>query len=131
MSRIEHRLCLAGLVLFFLALLQGFAIPVFERVDVARGAHAAALGSGTFLIAVGLLWPKLSFGRLAAMWAGLLAVSLYAIGAGLMLSATYPAGSESVHRAASLLAAALTMSGSVALVVSLAAVMLACKPSTT
>ena len=27
MSRIEHRLCLAGLALFLLALLQGFAIP--------------------------------------------------------------------------------------------------------
>ncbi len=96
MSRIEHRLCLAGLVLFFLALLQGFAIPGFERVDVARGAHAAALGSGTFLIAVGLLWPKLSFGRLAPVWAGMLAISLYAIAAGLMLSATYPAGQRSV-----------------------------------
>ena len=61
----------------------------------------------------------------------MLAVSLYAIGAGLMLSATYPAGSEAVHRVASASAAALTMSGSVALVVSLAAVMLACKPSIT
>jgi len=131
MSHIEHRLCLAGLALFFLALLQGFAIPVFERVDVARGAHAAALGSGTFLIAVGLLWPKLSFGRLAAVWAALLAVSLFAIAAGLMLSAPYPAGTEAIHRVASVLAAVLTMSGSLALVVSLAAVMFACKPSTT
>ena len=53
------------------------------------------------------------------------------IAAGLMLSATYPAGTEAIHRVASVLAAVLTMSGSLALVVSLAAVMFACKPSTT
>jgi hypothetical protein len=127
MTRIEHRLCLAGLVLFVLALLQGFAIPAFERVDVARAAHATALGSGTFLIAVGLLWLKLSFRRLAALWAALLVISLYAIAVGLTLSATYAAGSDADHRVVSLLTAVLTIGGSIALLVSLSAVMLACK----
>jgi hydroxylaminobenzene mutase len=129
MTQIEHRLCLAGLMLFFLALLQGFVIPVFERLEVARAAHATALGSGTFLVAIGLLWPKLSFRRAAPVWAGVLASSLYAIAAGLMLSATYAAGSEAAHRAVSLMSATLTIGGSIALVVSLGVVMLACKPS--
>ena len=82
MTRIEHRLCFAGLALFLIALLQGFVIPVFDRVEIARAAHATALGSGTFLIAVGLLWPKLSFQRLEALWAALLVTSLYAIAVG-------------------------------------------------
>jgi hypothetical protein len=68
MSRIDQRLCLAGLVLFFLALLQGFAIPVRARRRRTRRTRGGA--GQAFLIAVGLLWPKLSFGRLAPVWAG-------------------------------------------------------------
>ena len=74
MTRPERLLCVAGLGLFLLALLQGFFIPIFARVDAARAAHATALGSGTFLIAGGLLWPKLAFGvRAGAAWAAALA----------------------------------------------------------
>jgi hypothetical protein len=129
MTRIEHRLCFAGLALFLIALLQGFAIPAFERVDVARAAHATALGSGTFLIAVGLLWPKLSFRRLAALWAALLVTSLYAIAVALTLSATYPSGGEANHRVVAAFNAVLGVGGAIALLASLLAVMFACKPS--
>ena len=129
MTLIEHRLCFAGLALFLLALLQGFAIPGFERVDIARAAHATALGSGTFLIAVGLLWPKLSFQRLAGTWATLMVVSLYAIAVALTLSATYPAGGEAQHRVAATITAVFGIGGAIALLVSMAAVMFACKPS--
>jgi len=128
MTRIEHRLCFAGLALFLIALLQGFAIPAFERVDVARAAHATALGSGTFLIAVGLLWPKLSFRRLAALWAALLVTSLYAIAVALTLSATYPSGGAD-HRVVAAFNAVLGVGGAIALLASLLAVMFACKPS--
>src|SRR4029453_14961384 len=129
MTRIEHRLCFAGLALFLLALLQGFAIPAFERVEVARAAHATALGSGTFLIAVGLLWPNLSFRRLEALWAALLVTSLFAIAVALTLSATYAAGGEAEHRVAAAFIAVLGIGGAIALLASLSAVMLACKPS--
>ena len=129
MTRIEHRLCFAGLALFLIALLQGFAIPVFDRVEIARAAHATALGSGTFLIAVGLLWPKLSFQRLEALWAALLVTSLYAIAVALTLSATYPAGGEADHRVAAAFTAVLGVGGAIALLAALSAVMLACKPS--
>jgi hypothetical protein len=124
----ERRICMAGLSLFLLALLQGFFIPAFERVDAARAAHATALGSATFLIAVGMLWPKLSFGiRASARWAAALVASLYAIGIGLTVGATYPVGSEAGHRMASLSSAVLNVVGAILLVTSTIAMLWALK----
>jgi hydroxylaminobenzene mutase len=123
--------CLAGLALFLLALLQGFFIPLFERVDAARAAHATALASGTFLIVVGLLWPKLRFRRGSATWAALLATSLYAIATGLTLGAAYPAGAQEAHRVAAALTMILNTGGAIVLVVSVSAVLVACKTGRT
>lgn len=129
MTRDERVLCVAGLGLFLLALLQGFFIPLFERVDAAKAAHATALGSGTFLIAVGLLWPKLAFGaRAAAIWGPVLAASLYAIAVGLTLGATYRMGDEVAHRVASSASMVFNAIGGIALVVVMVAVLLACRP---
>jgi len=125
MTRQERVLCAAGLGLFLLALLQGFFIPVFARVDAARAAHATALGEGTFLIAVGLLWPKLAFGaRASSVWSKLLAASLYALAIGLTLGATVPVGSTGVVPAAAM---AFNAVGGVLLIIALVAVLLACR----
>ncbi len=129
MADVERRLGLAGLALFLLALLQGFFIPLFDRVDVARAAHATALGSGTFLIAVGMLWPKLAFQPPVSLrWATVLALSMYAIAIGLTLSATYPAGTEAMHRTVSALVMVLNAGGAILLIASLVATLAAFKP---
>jgi len=129
MTRHERALCVAGLGLFLLALLQGFFIPLFARVDAARAAHATALGSGTFLIAAGLLWPKLAFGaRAASVWGAALAASLYALALGLTVGATYPADGAPTRALASTVSLVFNAVGGVTLVVAMIAVLLACRP---
>jgi hydroxylaminobenzene mutase len=128
MTRQERALCVAGLGLFLLALLQGFLIPLFGHADAAKAAHATALGSGTFLIAVGLLWPKLSFGaRASSIWGAVLAASLYALAVGLTIGATYPAGSEHDHEIAAAASMSFNAVGGLALIAAMIAVLLACR----
>ena len=122
MARNERVLCVAGLALFLLALLRGFFIPLFARSDAARAVHTTALESGTFLIAVGLLWPRLAFGpRPASVWGALLAASLYAITIGLTVGATYRVDDEHNHSVAASISMALNAGGGVGLIVALIA----------
>ena len=50
------RMAIAGLSLFFLGLVLGFAVTIFPAIKPLLAAHQAALGSGTFLIASGAIW---------------------------------------------------------------------------
>jgi hypothetical protein len=52
-------LCFTGMLLFLLALLNGLAIPKMRSPRLGLSAHLTGIQSGTFLIAAGLLWPKL------------------------------------------------------------------------
>jgi (hydroxyamino)benzene mutase len=56
-----HRLLQIGVLLFLLALLLGLAIPKFPLPRLALSAHLLGIAQGTFLVAIGLLWPKLRF----------------------------------------------------------------------
>jgi (hydroxyamino)benzene mutase len=58
-----HRLLQIGVLLFLLALLVGVAVPRFTLPRLALSAHLLGITQGTFLIATGLLWPKLRFTR--------------------------------------------------------------------
>lgn len=62
-SRSAHaqRLLQVGVLLFLLALVVGIAIPRFTLPRLALSAHLLGITQGTFLIAIGLLWPKLRF----------------------------------------------------------------------
>jgi hypothetical protein len=91
MNETERRLCFAGMLMFVLALLLGFAIAAFPRPDAAKGVHIAGLEMGTFLIAAGLLWPKLALARWTNTLAMLLVASFYLLGAGLLWAALEPA----------------------------------------
>ena len=86
-------LCFTGLLLFLLGLLNGLVIPRLRSPRLGLSAHLTAVQSGTFLIAVGLLWPKLALG---APWDLVLStglwVSLYAIWFALFLSGLFGAG---------------------------------------
>ncbi|MGZ3304472.1 MAG: hypothetical protein ACXU8U_01320 [Asticcacaulis sp.] len=46
----------AGLVLFFIGLLLGFPVAAFPGSKPLLSAHQAALGSGMFLMGLGLVW---------------------------------------------------------------------------
>jgi (hydroxyamino)benzene mutase len=63
----------SGVVLFLLGLLNGLVVHaltvpriVLAAPSQALAAHLVALMSGTFLIAVGLVWPRLRLSRMAA-----------------------------------------------------------------
>jgi len=86
-------LCFAGVALFLLGLLNGFAIPRMRSSRLGLSAHLTGVQSGTFLIAAGLLWAKL---QLATAWsdvvAGVLWVSLYLVWLSLLLAGVFGAG---------------------------------------
>jgi hydroxylaminobenzene mutase len=86
-------LCFAGLALFMLGLLNGLAIPRMKSPRIGLSAHLTGVQSGTFLIAVGLMWPRLALGR---TWSDVLAnglwVSLDLIWLSLLLAGIFGAG---------------------------------------
>ena len=93
MSNVPATLSFSGMLLFLLALLNGFAIPRMRSPRLGLSAHLAGLQSGVFLIATGLLWPRLS---LAEPWGVLLGhtlwISLYAVWLSLVLAGAFGAG---------------------------------------
>jgi hydroxylaminobenzene mutase len=86
-------LCFSGTLLFLLALLNGIAIPRLRSPRIGLSAHTTAIQSGTFLIVMGLLWPKLG---LTPTWSAILGhglwISLYSLWLSLFLAAVFGAG---------------------------------------
>jgi hydroxylaminobenzene mutase len=93
MSNPQAFLGIAGLVLFLLGLLNGFAIPVSRSPRIGLSAHLTGVQSGTFLIALGLFWPQL---HLSPSWGTIVAhavwISLYAVWLSLLLAGLFGAG---------------------------------------
>ena len=88
-------LCFSGLALFALALLNGFAIPALKSPRIGLSAHLTGLQSGTFLVAAGLMWDRISMWRSwSAPLAYALAVTLALIWISLVLAAVFGAGRE-------------------------------------
>lgn len=54
-----HRLLQLGIVLFLLGLLVGFAVPALANPRMGLASHLEGLMNGLFLIALGLIWPRL------------------------------------------------------------------------
>ena len=81
------------MLLFLLGLLNGLAIPRMRSPRLGLSAHLTGVQSGTFLIATGLLWPKLG---LAAPWDAILGhglwISLYGVWLSLLLAGVFGAG---------------------------------------
>lgn len=86
-------LCFTGMLLFLLGLLNGLAIPRMRSPRLGLSAHLTGVQSGTFLLAAGLLWPKLA---IVAPWNALLGhglwISLYAVWVSLALAGAFGAG---------------------------------------
>jgi hydroxylaminobenzene mutase len=90
-SPIQRRLCASGLALFFVGLPLGFAIHALPNPRVALSAHLNAVQSGTALMVLGLLWPRLRAPRWATVLAHLLWLSFWGLEAGLVLASFIPA----------------------------------------
>jgi (hydroxyamino)benzene mutase len=86
-------LCFAGLALFMLGLLNGLAIPRMRSPRLGLSAHLTGVQAGTFLIAVGVMWPRLS---LSPAWSDVLSnglwISMLMIWASLVLAGVFGAG---------------------------------------
>ncbi|HVP69016.1 MAG TPA: hypothetical protein VMT17_17335 [Anaeromyxobacteraceae bacterium] len=59
MTRMSHRLLRHGLLLFFLGLVTGFAVPAMVNPRAGLAGHVEGLMNGMFLVVVGLAWPAL------------------------------------------------------------------------
>lgn len=86
-------LSFTGVLLFLLGLFTGFAIPVCRSPRLGLSAHLTGVQSGTFLLALGLLWPHLALGQ---PWNGVVAngtwVCLYMVWLSLLLAGVFGAG---------------------------------------
>ena len=93
MEDVAAVLSFAGVLLFFAGLVVGFAIPTFRSPRIGLSAHLAGVQSGTFLVAMGALWPHLALASTLSAAAGdALWISLYAVFASLVLAAAFGAG---------------------------------------
>jgi hydroxylaminobenzene mutase len=95
MDDISRAVCFAGLAMFVFGLALGFILKALPNPRAALSAHLNAVQSGTFLIALALLWPKL------AIWAGLAAplghatwIAFWALEVGMVIAAFAPPAEE-------------------------------------
>ena len=113
MTKAEYLLCQRGVLLFLLALLLGFFVPAFPVKQTVLGVHQAAIESGTFLIAAGLVWPKFAWSaRKALIVARVTWMSFYGLMLGLTIGAL-AAGKAGMPAPGRIVILALNVGGSV------------------
>jgi hydroxylaminobenzene mutase len=101
LSRQGHRLLQLGVALFLFSALVGFAIPYFAIPRLGLSVHTLSALSGVILIALGLLWPRLSLGVTAswiAFW--LFVYSDFATLTGYVMAGLWGAGNSIIPLAA-------------------------------
>jgi hypothetical protein len=82
----QQRLCGVGLLLFLVGLAVGFGVQASPSPRGMLAAHLTGVQSATFLVALGLLWPRLRLGPAAtkllssAIW-----ISFVALETGMIL----------------------------------------------
>jgi hydroxylaminobenzene mutase len=92
-SRIAHRLVQLGVLLFLLGLLVGFAVPALANPRMGLASHLEGVMNGLFLMALGLMWPKVALSeRLQTIGFGLAAYGAFANLAATFLAAAWGAG---------------------------------------
>lgn len=83
LSRQGQRLLQLGIAFIFYSSFDGFAIPFLASPRIGLSVHTLSALQGVFLLAGGLLWPKLKLG-IAASW---IAFWLFIYGAASILAA--------------------------------------------
>lgn len=59
-SATAHRLLQLGVLLFLIGLVVGLTLPVLANPRMGLASHMEGVMNGLFLIALGLVWPKLT-----------------------------------------------------------------------
>ncbi len=62
----SQRLLQIGIILLFYSAFEGFVIPLLASPRIGLSVHTLSGFEGVFLLAVGLLWPRLKLGASAA-----------------------------------------------------------------
>ncbi len=96
-----HRLLQLGILLFVLGLVTGLAVPALGNPRMALASHVEAVMNGTFLVVLGLVWPRLTLSpRLlgAAFW--LAVYGTFANWLATLLAAAWRAGNPMMPLAA-------------------------------
>src|SRR5262249_50683797 len=82
-----------GVALFLFTSFEGFVIPALVVPNLGRSVHTLSAFSGVLFLAVGLVWPMLKLGTIAARIAfWFLVYSAFATIAGFVLAALWGAG---------------------------------------
>jgi len=92
-----QRLLQTGIVFILYASFEGFAIPFVASPRVGLSAHTLGALEGVLLLALGLLWPKLSLRAIAsrvAFWC--LLYSAFAILGAYTIAAAWGVGNETI-----------------------------------
>jgi hydroxylaminobenzene mutase len=96
-----HRLLQAGILLFFVALCVGLAVPTFTVPRLALSAHLLGLMQGMFLMVIGLLWPRLRLTQLVSRLSfGLVVYGCFAAWTANILAGIWGAGNSMLPIAA-------------------------------
>jgi hydroxylaminobenzene mutase len=89
----SHNLLRLGVLLFLLGLLTGFALPAMKNPRMGLSSHMEGILNGIFLIAIGLLWQKLTLSdRILKITFWLLLYGTYVNWATVLFSAITGAG---------------------------------------
>jgi hydroxylaminobenzene mutase len=90
-----------GMLLFLLALLVGLAVPTFAVPRLGLSTHLLGIMQGTFLMIVGVLWPRVRLTRVMARVGFFLAIyGCLAAWTANLLAAIWGAGNSMVPIAA-------------------------------
>ena len=131
-DRAAHRLIQLGIILFLAGLLTGFVIPLLENPRVGLSSHLEGVMNGLLLVALGVIWPRLTLGRRAlrltfglavfgtvANWVGTLLAGIWGTGAMMPIAAAGQQGTpvQELIVAGLLLALSFAMVLAVALVI--------------
>ena len=98
LSRQSQRLLQVGIVLLLYSSLEGFVIPYLGSQRIGLSVHTLSALQGVFLLAQGLLWPRLKLGGSSsqlAFWCSLYAT--FAILAAYTLAAVWGVGIETIR----------------------------------
>ncbi len=128
MNKTAQRLLQLGILLFLLGLCTGLAVPALASPRMGLASHVEAVMNGTFLVVLGLVWPRLILAPpllSAAFW--LAVYGAFANWLATLLSAVWRAGNPMMPIAAQGAAGtALQELVIKALLVSLALAMIGC-----
>jgi hydroxylaminobenzene mutase len=98
LSRQGHRLLQIGVALILYSSFEGFVIPYLGSQRIGLSVHTLSALQGVLLLAVGIVWPRLVLGAVAARAAfWLLIYSTVAILAAYTIAAAWGVGNETIQ----------------------------------